>query len=122
METEKVVIVGAGYSGLNAYYELGNHIVKTLIADKAQFVFYTTYLQKLMFNKNIKYTANIKPTITSKVKEIDLERKTVKIENGTEIQGHKLILAMGCKRERQLDIIGRIIGKDRVSISVENHL
>ncbi|QGA67872.1 FAD-dependent oxidoreductase [Sulfolobus sp. E11-6] len=122
METRKVVIVGAGYSGLNAYYELARHIDKTLIADKAQFVFYTAYLQKLVFGKNIRYTASIKPSIISTVKEIDLERKTVKIENGTEIQGYKLILALGCKREHQLDVIRKIMVKDRVNIGVENYL
>ncbi|WP_338599682.1 pyridine nucleotide-disulfide oxidoreductase [Sulfolobus tengchongensis] len=122
MANAKVIIAGAGYAGLNTYYELDNKISRILIADKAQFMFYTAYLQRLIFNRNIRYIANIRLDVIDKIKEIDFERKVIKTKGGAEIQGDKLVLALGCKREKQLDFISRILTKDKISLGVENYL
>jgi len=120
MENKKVIILGAGYAGLNAFYEISRKYNTILISDTDNFVFYTGFLRNLIFNGKHKYITKIRPTIVDRVKEIDIERKTVKTSNGKEIDGDILILALGCDRKNQLNFIRKVVSKNKVSLGVED--
>ncbi|MEM0164981.1 MAG: FAD-dependent oxidoreductase [Saccharolobus sp.] len=120
MNNKTVIILGGGYAGLNAFYELKNY-KKILLSEKNEFTFYTAYLRNIILNKNNKYVTAIKTDLVDKVKEVDAERRIVKTINGRELQADYLILALGCNRGKQLETIRKIIAKNKISLQAENY-
>ncbi len=48
----KVLILGSGYAGLNAYYNLSSSFDKELVSESNEFIFYTAYFRHLMNKTN----------------------------------------------------------------------
>ncbi|AOL16214.1 pyridine nucleotide-disulfide oxidoreductase [Sulfolobus sp. A20] len=117
---ERVIIVGSGYAGLNAFYETKGNMDKLLISDSDHFIYYTLFLKNMLFNKNINYKTRVKINLLDRVKEIDTERIAVKTNNNEEYQGDYLVLALGCNRSEQISFIQKITHEQRIILGVED--
>ncbi|AHC51729.1 FAD-dependent pyridine nucleotide-disulfide oxidoreductase [Sulfolobus acidocaldarius SUSAZ] len=112
----KTIIVGSGYAGLNAYYNLNEEPI--IISQHNKFVFYTSLTRSLLF-KPLRDTVNIPFVTVDKVVEFDLKGKWIKTQNH-EYNADNLIIATGCNREEQVQFIKKLRGLDRISIEAEN--
>lgn len=111
------LIVGAGYAGLNAY-----HILKSqIVSDKKDFLFFTAYTRKLLFNEKIKFYKTLKFVKQEKVVDFDLKSKWVKTEK-TEYAPDNLIISAGCDKSHIIDKIKEIRKKENISLSSEEPL
>ncbi|BBG24592.1 pyridine nucleotide-disulfide oxidoreductase [Sulfuracidifex tepidarius] len=114
----RVTILGGGYSGLNAFYNLNANINKKLISNSNKFTFYTAYLQHIINGAN--YISNINFVNINEVKEIDIERKEVKFSDGTTDNPDAMIIALGCNKGKIIKSIDTLFKKDNLSIQPES--
>ncbi len=104
-----VIILGAGYSGLNAFYNIKNSN-KIIISDKQYFNYYKSH-----GSVNI----NLKNVVNESVKKIDFSENILKTDMN-EYSYKYLIIALGCSRENQINFIDYIEKQDNISLSSEN--
>jgi len=103
----KVVIVGAGFAGLNAAKGLRGAPVEVTIIDRRNFHLFQPLLYQVaaaaLNPSDIAYPirsifrrqANIKGILLAEVTGIDLDRRVVRLDDGSEVAYEYLILAAG---------------------------
>lgn len=110
-----ILIAGAGYAGLNAYYNIKSKN-KYIIADRDEFVFYTSYLRNIVEPKRYKVPLNF--VKKERVLDIDLNGLVVKTDKGV-YEPDILIVALGCKR-KGIDELLNIRNMDNICVSAED--
>jgi NADH dehydrogenase len=103
----KVLIVGAGFAGLNAAKALNGTPVEVTIIDRRNFHLFQPLLYQVaaaaLNPSDIAYPirsifrrqSNITGILLAEVTHIDLERRVVRLDDGTEVAYEYLILAAG---------------------------
>ena len=114
----KTIIIGSGYSGLNAYYEIKRDVKIISLSDSFQF--YTAYIRNL-FDKKTRYATKLNFVTVDKIKDYDLKGKWVKGEK-EEYLADNLIIAAGCDRSEQINFINKLFSKEEISLGSENEL
>jgi hypothetical protein len=114
----KTIIIGSGYSGLNAYYEIKRDV--KIVSLSNSFLFYTAYIRNL-FDKKTRYLTELSFVSVDKIKDYDLKGKWVKGEKGEYIADN-LIIAAGCDRNEQINFINKLFSKEEISLGSENEL
>jgi|BEDMetMinimDraft_2_1075160.scaffolds.fasta_scaffold06041_2 hypothetical protein len=110
----KVLILGAGYAGLNAFYSIPKG---TLIADSPYFTFYTAYLRNLL--KPTPYQAPLpKGTIMGEIKDFDMKGRWVKLD-GMKLEGDSMILALGCRRPKITQVLQELRNSSHPSLRAQ---
>jgi NADH dehydrogenase FAD-containing subunit len=104
-----IFILGSGYAGLNAYYNIKGGAEKILLSHENKFVFYTAYLRNLI--KNTKYEVSLNFVRKEDVKDVDISNLEIKTDKG-EYKADKIIIALGCKRPNLEYIMERINNKN----------
>jgi|ECHnycMinimDraft_1075156.scaffolds.fasta_scaffold00074_11 hypothetical protein len=100
----KVLVLGAGYAGLNTYYELRRRGYQVLLFDQDdQFKFYSA-LFKLVEGKRMDWKSRISGVRKARVEDVDESSITVKTEDGY-IQGDYMVIALGCDKSDQVRVI-----------------
>jgi len=114
----KVLILGSGYAGLNAYYNLSSSFDKELVSESNEFIFYTAYFRHLMDKTN--YISKIAFINQKKVKEIDLKRREVKFTDNSTESPDLLIIALGCDKSKTTSKINETFSASEISLGSES--
>ncbi|ARM75725.1 hypothetical protein [Acidianus manzaensis] len=88
-----ILILGSGYAGLNAYYNIRSKD-KIIISNAGEFVFYTALLRNIIKEK--KYSVNLNFVRKEEVVDVDISNLRVRT-NKNIYEPDKLIIALGCK-------------------------
>ncbi len=111
------LVLGAGYAGLNAYYNIRGS--KTLISRARTFTFYTAMLRNLV--RPTKYTTSLGFVIEEEVKEIDVDSKTIKTNRG-KYEADNIVVSLGCVREGMEKLLEKAKNEDHLVIGSEDML
>lgn len=114
----KVTILGGGYSGLNAFYNLNDKFDKKIVSNSNKFTFYTAYLKHLI--NGAEYVSNVDFVKVNEVKEIDIERKEVKFRDGKSDNPDVMIIALGCNKSKVIESIDSLFKKNNLTIQPES--
>ncbi|BBD72291.1 hypothetical protein HS1genome_0680 [Sulfodiicoccus acidiphilus] len=110
-----VLVLGAGYAGVNAYYALRGKA--TLITDSSTFKFYTAYLRNLL--RVTPYISKLpKGAVIERINDLDLKGKWI-IVGGRKVQADKMVIALGCRRPRLDQLLRELRSSNRPSLGVE---
>ncbi|AWR97082.1 hypothetical protein DFR86_05570 [Acidianus sulfidivorans JP7] len=110
-----ILILGAGYAGLNAYYNIKSK-EKVIISENDYFTFYTAFLRNIIEKK--KYTTQLNFVKKEKIIDIDMSNLRVKTDKNI-YEPDKLIIALGCKN-RNLNKFLELRKMDNLCISSED--
>lgn len=110
-----ILIAGAGYAGLNAYYNIKTKD-KYIIADRNDFIFYTSYIRNIVEPK--KYIVPLNFVKKEKILDIDLNSLRVKTDKAT-YEPDVLVIALGCKR-KGIESLLSIRKMDNICVSTED--
>jgi NADH:ubiquinone reductase (H+-translocating) len=103
----RVVIVGAGFAGLNAAKRLRDAPVELTLVDRRNFHLFQPLLYQVasaaLNPSDIAYPIrsvfrrqeNVRAVVMGEVTDVDLERRTVALDDGTELSYDYLIVATG---------------------------
>ncbi len=108
------LVLGAGYSGLNAYYNIRGR--KTLISESKTFTFYTAMLRNVA--SPTRYTVQLSFVKEEEVKEIDVNSKIV-VTDKDKYEVDNLVISLGCKRDGLGDLLERVRKEDGLVIAAE---
>ncbi|AAT43158.1 FAD/NAD(P)-binding oxidoreductase [Picrophilus oshimae] len=104
-----VVVLGSGYSGLNAFYNIKSKS-KVLISNKKYLNYYKSHGYKRIELKNI---------LNENVIDIKFEENLVKTDKN-EYNYKNLVIALGCSRTDQIRFLECLENKDNISLASEN--
>lgn len=109
-------ILGSGYAGLNAYYNIKSKNIK-IISKEDKFIFYTAYIRNLI--KETKYQTNINFVQREVVKDVDFSNLEIKTDKNV-YKADKIIIALGCKRPHLEEMMEKLKREDNLCISAED--
>lgn len=89
------IILGSGYSGLNAYYEIKNKRNTLLVDLTGNFIYHS---------KDKDVTIIIPEATHERVDKIDIDNHYVYTENN-EYYGENIVIATGCNRQKQIEFM-----------------
>ena len=92
MREYKNIIIGAGYSGLNAYYTIKNKKNTLLMDSNGVFIYHS---------KTSDIKINIPSAVREKVVKINMNNYSVETDEH-EYHGENIVIATGCSREEQI--------------------
>lgn len=112
----KVLILGAGYAGINAYYELKKRGFEVnILSDTDRFVISSSWLRNNIFQRRSNYSFKLDFVKKAIIKEVDISSRTV-YTNAGKCEAEKIVIALGAKRSGFDDFIKSLLKKDRVSL------
>jgi hypothetical protein len=121
----QVLILGAGYAGLNAYYELQNNTrrdkrISVKIISSADKFALNTFMLRHIITSTGRYTFDL-PRFVKKaeVRELDMTSRVVVTNEGKE-EPDAIIVALGCRREGLQDMVSKSMELSRVKVGVED--
>ncbi|MEM1626883.1 MAG: pyridine nucleotide-disulfide oxidoreductase [Sulfolobaceae archaeon] len=116
----KVLILGAGYSGLNVYYNLKKEkkINIKIISEDKYFKYYTLFFRSALFGKTFP-RLYLNFVEVEKVKDVDFSAPMVITDKGNKYEPDLLIISTGCKRKLE-EFVKEIGSRDKVKIGVED--
>ncbi|BDC19040.1 hypothetical protein [Acidianus sp. HS-5] len=112
-----IFILGSGYAGLNAYYNMKNKGNVKIISQEGKFIFYTSYIKNLI--KETRYYTELNFISKETVKDVDISNLEIKTDRTT-YKADKLIIALGCRRPHLDDIMNKLRREDGFCISAED--
>ncbi|MDG6939758.1 MAG: NAD(P)/FAD-dependent oxidoreductase [Nitrososphaerota archaeon] len=112
----KVLIVGAGYAGINAYHRLGRrHEVKILSAGP-DFVFHTAKMRDAFFG-GVPSSFRLPDFVArERVREVDVGARVVLTDAGRH-EPDVLVLAQGCRRDGVDRLFDEALRRESVSLA-----
>jgi NADH dehydrogenase FAD-containing subunit len=113
-----VIIVGAGYAGLNAYYELKRRGINAeILSSSDEFEIKNAWLRSKILRKKVT-TSFILPKFVNrcKVKDIDISSRTVYTDDGR-LDADKLIIAMGAQRKNLDGFVESLLTAERINLA-----
>ncbi|EZQ03223.1 MULTISPECIES: hypothetical protein [Acidianus] len=113
-----IAVLGSGYAGLNAFYNIRNKN-KVIISEKKEFIFYTAMIRNLV--EPTRYSVGLEFVVNAKIKDIDLEALSVYTDKG-KIEADSIILALGCTRQNLFQFLDDVKKKDNFCISAEESI
>lgn len=112
-----IFILGSGYAGLNAYYNIKGGAGKVILSRESKFIFYTAYLRNLI--KNTKYEVSLNFVQKEEIKDVDISNLEIKTNKG-EYKADKIIIALGCERPNLARIMEKIRNDKEICITAED--
>ncbi len=98
MEEYKNIIIGAGYSGLNAYYTIKDKSNTLLMDSNGVFVYHS---------KKSDIKINIPRAVSEKVVRVNMNNYSVETDEH-EYRGENIVIAAGCSREGQIRFMDNV--------------
>ncbi|MEM0117386.1 MAG: FAD-dependent oxidoreductase [Conexivisphaerales archaeon] len=111
------LILGAGYAGVNAYYELRKRGLRpNIISANDSFDIKNAWLRKTVTGKDIRYSFTLPRFVRlENVQEIDLASRTVRTDKAR-YEPDNIIIALGASRKDLEHMIMQMLKVDEVSL------
>ncbi|WP_061951628.1 FAD/NAD(P)-binding oxidoreductase [Acidiplasma cupricumulans] len=108
---DNIMILGSGYSGLNAYYRLRRKFnVKIITRDY--------YLNYYLFNNPVRIKLK-DDIINEQVKDVNIEKREI-ITDKNVYNADKIIIATGCDRNNQITFLEKMKLENNMAIGSQN--
>ncbi|MEM3267379.1 MAG: hypothetical protein QXR69_01665 [Conexivisphaerales archaeon] len=114
-----MLILGAGYAGLNVYYRIRRRVGVRIIASSDMFVFETARLRSVILNKQNYYVQLPSYIIKETVTDLDIDSRQV-ITNHGRYEADIIVIALGSIRSGLDKILYTATKSDRPSIASES--